>query len=56
MAEMTINISMYKDLEERLKKDIQNKFGFCYRAVSKARWKQNFGTRRCSKTYGRWNK
>ena len=56
MAEMTINISKYDELEERLQKDIQDRFGFCYKLIAKAKWKQNFGTRRCSKTYGRWNK
>lgn len=46
----------FVDLEDRLTKDIRNKFGHCRRIVGKALWKQKFGTRRCSKTYGRWNK
>ena len=57
MAEMTVNIAKYDELEKRLQKDIHDKFGFCYKLVARAKWKQKFSTRHyASKTYGRWNK
>ena len=56
MADFTVDISRYDELEAKLQKDIQDSFGFCYRLIAKAKWKQHFSTRRCSKTYGRWNK
>ena len=56
MAEITVNMSKYNELETRLQKDIQDKFSLCYKAIGRAKWKQNFSTRRCTKTYGRWNK
>ena len=53
----TMSVSIkFDELEERLQKEIQDKFERCYRAIDKAKWKQHFGTRRCSKTYGRWDK
>ena len=57
MAEITINISKYDELEARLQKDIQTNFGRCYKLIARAKWKQKFNTRHyASKTYGRWNK
>lgn len=56
-APTTMSISYrFDELEELLQKEIQDKFELCYRAIDKAKWKQHFSSRRCSKTYGRWNK
>ena len=49
--------SRYDELEKKLKKDIDNKYGQCRRIIAKAKWQRRFSSgRKFSNNFGRWNK
>ena len=47
----------YAELEKKIKKDIDNKYGQCRRIIAKAKWQNKFSSgRKLSDSFGRWNR